>query len=162
MSGEIKHPSAEEVLVLFRQLSFQAQQKVRKALHAVPIRESYLGAIWVTVSEAARYSGKSRSQISRDCKNKRFPTNGKQWRDLRVRGLFHLAIKLQREIQSLYPSKRNRARNLAAKFCFETEIIIDLASEKSIDLPSSRDLRRAYVIADGVELGLRKLANPSI
>jgi hypothetical protein len=161
-----KPQSAEQVLALFQQLSFEDQQKVRKALKDCPARESFLGAVWVTVSEAASYSGKGRSQISRDCRNKKFPTNGMQWRDLRVclwsvlvstawdistlvgayfrevddgiDAIVYEANRLSSAVHDLRPGKRSRARKQAERLCLNLGAAVERLREERLHSSASR------------------------
>jgi hypothetical protein len=157
--------SAEEILALVRGLPPQERQKVRRGLDKIPARDSFAGAVWVTVSEAAMYSGKSRSQVCRDCQHNKLPTNGGQWRDLRIclwgvmtvaardaakavrRALLFsedynpydvcsMAEKLKRQVLSLRPGRERRVCPLANEFAVLLEHMLDLATE-------AREIRRA-------------------
>jgi hypothetical protein len=159
--------SAEEILALVRGLPPQEQQKVRRGLDKLPARDSFTGVVWVTVSEAAIYSGKSRSQICRDCQHNKLPTNGKQWRDLRIclRGVVTVAArdaaeavrralrfsddynpydvrsmaeKLERQVLSLRPGGERGVRRLANKLAMLLEDMLDFVKEAREELQRGR------------------------
>jgi hypothetical protein len=141
----------------------------------------------VTVSEAAGYSGKNRSQISRDCRNRRFPTNGMQWRDLRVclwsvlvaaaRDLSKCAYRYHRQpgveayeivdiarglcpaVGGLRPGKVSPACSQAERLVLKLKQTRDDLSEEKLNSEDGRLLLRTLNMAVGLERGLRRLAD---